>query len=217
MLKNLKVIKRDSKFASEVRSLAAGGNTAPVLGKIVDKDGEIPSIKKFIDLTFPGLQPEDIYGELRLRGDGVGPHFDVYDGILRSNYPWVGVYNLAGQAVLYSGVLGDDLYEAYQNRYQAEADSDAAQAARGLFATIELGLPNSAKYRGVIEPGSAIVIPQNSNGEQIVHDVVPDKYDNTGRYLKLFAPRATSIGIIDDYLPLNELLEELYLDNAGQL
>lgn len=168
-------------------------------------------ILKFAGATFPDINTEDIYAQSNNREpEGRGAHFDVYGSFLDKNYPWLGLFNLAGRASLTTVTLPDELAKIYFDMYPTPTDE--AFDARRHFSAIALGSKKAEITSGTLTSGTGLVLPQKDIGSHIVHDIVPEDPNQPGKYVKLIVPSGTEEA--NDrmrrggYKPLDELLSE---------
>lgn len=168
-------------------------------------------ILRFAVAVFPAVAPDKIYAQYNHREpEGRGPHFDVYGAFLDEDYPWLGLYNLAGRVSLRTVSLPEDLSKVYAEMYPAPTDE--AFDARRHFSAIALGDSKAKIATGTLDAGTGLVLPQKITGPHIVHDLVPENPDHPGKYVKLIAPNgspeANERMNRGGYKPLDELLSE---------
>lgn len=144
-------------------------------------------ILKFAGVVFPDQKPDAIFAQSNDREpEGRGPHFDVYDQYLNPDFPWLGLFNLSGDADLVVADLPTDLAETYFRMYPHPTDE--AFDARRHFSAIALGNPNAEKGTGRLKNGTGLVMVQRRDRPQVIHDIVPDHPEQPGKYLKLIVP-----------------------------
>jgi hypothetical protein len=100
-----------------------------------------------------------LYGQVFTREPkGRGAHFDVYDALLNPDYPWVALFNLAGEAVVSVFRLPDQLARRYALNYPVA--SEKAYVARRGMAKEALGDSSVHPDKGMLLPGCGLIIPQ---------------------------------------------------------
>lgn len=143
---------------------------------------------------------------------GKGPHFDVYNtlGLLDHEFPFVAVYNVAGNAVLRATVISQKLQEYYDTTYPEP--NDVAHAARRDIARLAFKQPGATIFKGNLKPGTGLIIPQLSKGYHLAHDIVPDDPANPGSFIKMVKPDLTeeAYKTLDDtgYTSLDRFIED---------
>ncbi|HVX24296.1 MAG TPA: hypothetical protein VG992_03065 [Candidatus Saccharimonadales bacterium] len=169
-------------------------------------------VNRFVEAVFPRLDRDHVYAHAFDREEpGIGPHFDVYENYLHDDYPWVGVFNLAGRATVRAATLRPELKAIYDDMFPERTDE--AGEARRHFGALALQDHRATVYETTLEPGVGMVLPQRPNGLEIVHEVTPVS-GKKGRYLKAIAPDVETESTIKDvtgefkYKQLDELLTE---------
>jgi hypothetical protein len=164
---------------------------------------------RFAGAAFPGADLDAIYAQHNEReGEGRGPHFDIYDEGLSEDYPWLGVYNLAGTCAVQAAVMSGKLGEEYDRLYPEPTEE--AYEARRHFGALVLDSPLNEVYKGSIEPGRGMILPQSKSGPYIVHEVVPENPTAPGSFIKMVVPKQTS-AVLEQlaesgFMSLDELL-----------
>jgi len=146
-------------------------------------------IVRFVNATFPGQEHSGLYANTFERDESIGPHFDVYGDYLDREFPWVGVYNLAGSASVRATPLPDELTRIYREMYPKRTEE--AGEARRQFGAIALGNPGIEPTTFNLSPGVGMVLPQRPGGVEIIHDVQPhssESISKPGRYIKIVKP-----------------------------
>ena len=120
---NMEVLTTHQQLADHLRNLRRGRSTEVLLcefgGGILD----------FIAAAFPNLGAHVVFAQHFSRDPrGRGAHFDVYGELLDEAFPWVAVFNIAGDAALSTFVLPQDLARRYLLEHPVP--SDAAFEAR---------------------------------------------------------------------------------------
>lgn len=175
----------------------------------------------FREAIFPDIDYDKVYAQKFLREPkGRGAHFDVYNTFVDQKYPFVGVYNLTGNAVLRAVVLSKKLQEYYDAKYPDATDEAFAQ--RRTLSSLALSESGIIVMEGEIKPASGIVFPQFAGGRHLVHDIVPIKpknrsplvsnADSAGSFVKFAVPKdkltAKNDFISRGYLPFSKFIEE---------
>ncbi|HVV25901.1 MAG TPA: hypothetical protein VHC21_02620 [Candidatus Saccharimonadales bacterium] len=144
---------------------------------------------RFAEATFPGASSVDqIYAQFNEReSEGRGPHFDIYNEGLDENYPWLGVYNLAGTCEVAAATLPDDMAKQYAELYPEP--NEAAHAARRHYGALVLGADTSRVGTGTLEPDMGLILPQRPQGPHIIHEVVPKNAADPGAFIKMIVPK----------------------------
>jgi len=169
------------------------------------------SIVRFASSVFPGEEETELYANTFTRNDSIGPHFDVYGDWLDEKFPWVGVYNLAGNAHVETTPLADDLAVIYRRMYPDRTDE--ASVARRHFGAIALGDPAIDATKFDLKPGIGMVFPQRPGGLEVVHEVTPKANSKPGKFLKIIRPKTDqsirqSLTSEYEYKPLDVLMTE---------
>jgi hypothetical protein len=153
-----------------------------------------------------------LYGQVFVREpQGRGAHFDVYDKFLDPQFPWVALFNLAGDATVSTIRLPDELAKHYALTHP-EA-SDEAYTERRRLAKEALEQPNVHPEEGLLLAGNGLVIPQQSSGPEWVHHIVPMLPQCPGRFVKFLVSRYQADTHLLDrgYVPVNSLLRRALL------
>jgi hypothetical protein len=150
----------------------------------------------FLASAFSCVPRSTLYGQVFTREpQGRGPHFDVYDKILHRDFPWVALFNLAGDAVVSSYPLPDWLATRYALAHP-EA-SDRAYAERRRISEEALADPEVRVTKGYLLAGTGLIIPQQPAGPEWVHNVVPVQQDHPGRFVK-FVAAGRDVGALEN-------------------
>jgi hypothetical protein len=168
---------------------------------------------EFLKSVFPRGENSRVYGQVFIREPkGRGAHFDVYDNLLHPNYPWVALFNLAGDAVVSVCRLPDQLAKRYALAHP-EA-SDEAYAERRRIADEALADSSARPEKGMLLPGCGLIIPQQLSGPKWIHDVVPLREENPGRFVKFVVARERNASYLLDrgYAPIDGLLTHSLLN-----
>lgn len=180
------------------------------LGQEIIMLGELGGgVLRFAGAAFPEADVDNIYAQYNERqSEGRGPHFDIYDEGLSEDYPWLGVYNLAGTCAVQAAIMPRNLNAEYARLYP-EPTEEAYEARRHLGALV-LDSPLSEVYKGTLRPDRGLILPQSKNGPHIVHEVVPEDSANPGNFIKMVVPKQTTTNIEQlnksGFTPLDELL-----------
>jgi hypothetical protein len=160
----------------------------------------------FLRTAFPQAPYSILYGQVFTREpQGRGAHFDVYDKFLHKDFPWVALYNLAGDAIISTYSLPDWLATRYALAYPDA--SDRAYAERRRISDEALADPEVRPRKGFLLAGSGLIIPQQSTGPEWVHNVVPVHPEKPGRFVKFAAVGADTSPLRGrGYDPLDDLL-----------
>jgi hypothetical protein len=184
MAQSLEVITDREVFLQTVRGIAEWDdnnrmNTGEAL-RLCKLGG---GVLQFASTIFREIDLPLVYGQLCEREpEGRGAHFDLYQDLVHDKYPYIGVFNLSGEATITAARLPDDLAKAYSGRYPEP--NDAAVQARRDFSSIALNDPTTSVYEGRLEAGSGMVIAQRKDQAHIIHDIVPVDTDNPGKFIK---------------------------------
>jgi hypothetical protein len=167
----------------------------------------------FLSSAFPQAPRSILYGQVFTREPmGRGAHFDVYDGLLHPEFPWVALFNLEGDAVVTVCRLPQAQAAAYERAYP-EA-SDAAYAERRRVSDEVLADPAARPSKGYLLAGSGLIIPQLRGGADWIHNIVPVQAQSPGRFVKFAALAGDGSPLRDrGYALLDELLRHA-LSNA---
>jgi hypothetical protein len=171
---------------------------------------------RFAGLAFPEADPNDIYAqEFKREPSGRGAHFDIYNPLLNKDYPWLGVYNIAGTARMQTMVLPADLARTYDTAYPKP--TGAALQARRHLAQFAITAPDASVFSGTLEPGMGFVLAQRPDGPHIVHDIVPVHQTSAGSFVKMIVPntgrgrkKAVNMLTSEGYLPFDELVTKVF-------
>ena len=169
-------------------------------------------VLEFLSLAFPRHEETTLCGQVFTREpEGRGAHFDVYDSLLDPAYPWVAVFNLAGDSVVSVFPLPDQLARRYA-REHPEATDDAYLKRRRL-ADEALADPSIRPEKGLLLAGYGLIIPQQQSGPKWVHDVVPISKERPGRFVKFAAARDGRIHELYErgYAGIESLLKQALL------
>ena len=143
---------------------------------------------RFAAAAFPNVSIDQVYAQFNEReSEGRGPHFDIYNEGLDDNYPWLGVYNLAGACAVSAAKLPDDMAKQYAELYPEP--NEAAHTARRHYGALVLGAETSRVGTGTLEPDMGLVLPQRSEGPHIIHEIVPKDPADPGSFIKMIVPR----------------------------
>lgn len=144
---------------------------------------------RFVSVVFEGLSNDGIAAQVYDREpEGRGAHFDVYEGVRSDDYPWIAIFNLAGNAALVASVLPNEFSKLYEADYLDPRGDDAYQARRN-YSQLALNRPGTNTYEARLGAMSGLIIPQT--GIHVIHDVVPASSVLPGRYIKLVAPNGS--------------------------
>jgi hypothetical protein len=168
---------------------------------------------EFLRSAFPKVQESTLYGQVFIREpQGRGAHFDVYDDLLDVNYPWVALFNLAGEAVVTVCRLPPQLAERYARTHPDP--SDEAYEERRRIADEALASSSVHREKGMLYAECGLIIPQQRSGPEWVHHVAPTHAENPGRFVKFAVVRDANAGYLRDrgYTPLDGLLRRALLN-----
>jgi hypothetical protein len=168
---------------------------------------------EFLKSVFPKSANSSLYGQVFNREPrGRGAHFDVYDELLHANYPWVALFNLAGEAVVSTCRLPDHLAKRYALAHPES--SDEAYAERRRIAAEAAADPSVRPDKGMLLPGCGLIIPQQLSGPKWLHDVVPMHEENPGRFVKfVVASERNAVDLLDrGYAPIDGLFTHSLLN-----
>jgi hypothetical protein len=170
----------------------------------------------FLASAFPRAPQSILYGQVFTREPkGRGAHFDIYDKLLHKDFPWVGLFNLAGDAVVSTCPLPDWLATRYALAYP-EA-SDRAYAERRRISEEVLADPGVRLLKGYLLAGNGLIIPQQAAGHEWVHNVVPVHEENPGRFVKFAAVgRDISALLNRGYQQVDDLLRRALFQAANE-
>jgi hypothetical protein len=144
-------------------------------------------VLNFVAAAFPGLERRCVFAQhFRRETLGRGAHFDVYGELLDDEFPWVAVFNVAGDAEISAFPLPEILARRY--RQEHSATSDEAFEARRRIATEALKDFPVHLSRGVLYRHRGLIIPQLKAGPHWVHHIVPVNPDTPGQFVKLLIP-----------------------------
>jgi hypothetical protein len=165
----------------------------------------------FLRSVFAEVQNSTLFGQVFTREPkGRGAHFDVYDDLLDADFPWVALFNLAGDAVVSVHRLPDSLAERYALAHPKA--SDEAYAERRRIADELLADSTVHPEKGILLSGCGLIIPQQRSGPDWVHNIVPLHEQNPGRFVKFAVVEADSSPLRDrGYAPLDDLLRQALL------
>lgn len=182
MAGELATITNPEQFAQEVRQIYTIEELrADEMVKICHLGG---GALQFAEVIFPSAPISGLQAERYEREpEGRGAHFDVYDPTLDEQYPYLGVFNLSGEAEVTVAALPKDLAEVYAQRFPEP--NEAAYQARRDFSSIALNATDTEVFTGTLKPGSGLVIAQKSAGPHIIHNVVPKHASDPGEFIKL--------------------------------
>lgn len=172
----------------------------------------------FLNSVFPGGQGLPLYGQVFVREPrGRGAHFDIYDDHLHADFPWVALFNLAGDAVVSVCRLPESLAERYALAYPEP--SVAASAERRRLADEAFAAGPVQPEKGMLLAGSGLIIPQQSYGPEWVHNVVPLHAQNPGRFIKLIVGREGSARHLErqGYSPVDALIAHALLNSPTKV
>jgi hypothetical protein len=144
-------------------------------------------VLKFVQYAFPEVETSSLYAQANDREpEGRGAHFDVYGDYVEHNFHWIGIFNLAGKAALRTTVLPPELASSYFSKFP-EPDDNAFEARRHYSAIALMG-EDAEILEGELKPNSGLILPQRANGPHIVHDIVPTRTDDPGKFIKFVVP-----------------------------
>ncbi len=150
---------------------------------------------EFLRTVFPGARSSIVNGQVfRREPMGRGAHFDVYDELLHMHYPWVGLFNLAGDAVVTVCQLPDQIAKTYASAFR-QASDDAYEERRRL-ADDALADSRVESRKGLLLPNCGLIIPQQLSGPDWIHKVVPTSEQNPGRFVKFAVVHEKSAGFL---------------------
>jgi hypothetical protein len=137
----------------------------------------------FLKTVFPGIGNSRLYGQIFDREPkGRGAHFDVYDEFLHPDFPWVALFNLSGDAVVSVCRLPDSLGVRYSLAHPEATDE--AYEARRRIAEEALTDPGAHPDKGHLFSECGLIIPQQRDGPDWIHNIVPMDERNPGRFAK---------------------------------
>lgn len=170
----------------------------------------------FLTSVFPQVQISTLYGQVFTREPkGRGAHFDVYDNLLQADFPWVALFNLAGDAVVSVCRLPDHLAERYALAHP-EA-SDEAYVERRRLAEEVFADSSIQPQKGILLAGRGLLIPQLRNGPEWIHSIVPLNEENPGRFVKFAVVEGDGSPLQDrGYASLDELLRQALLHSPAE-
>ncbi|MCB9834774.1 hypothetical protein H6792_01965 [Candidatus Nomurabacteria bacterium] len=168
-------------------------------------------LTEFATRLYPGQELGDILSSVEDRTPkGKEAHFDVYQGVVASEHPRIGVYNLEGQAQVSVAALPEDLSRGYDKCFPEPTDE--AFVARRVFAS--RALRGNVVLRGVLGKGSGFVIPQQE-GQHIAHKITPENPDEPGRYVKVVLPGNEEFLKESGYKPVGDIARTVYSGSLG--
>lgn len=130
---------------------------------------------------------------------GRGSHFDVHLDFLRHDQPWLGIYNLSGCAAVRVFALPDHMARVYYERFPSA--SRQGYEWRRHYPAVALNDMTEAPATGVLVEGTGLVIPQQRDGFQWVHEIVPVVPESAGEFLKSSSPPRQAGRAVGDQLP----------------
>jgi hypothetical protein len=201
----------ESEVVRALERIRRGENQGPVIWELHT------GLLDFVRSVFPSAQNATLYGQVFVREpEGRGAHFDVYDEFLDIHYPWVALFNLAGDAIVCAYRLPDQLAKRYALTHP-EA-SEEAYAERRRLADEALAHSSVHPEKGMLSAGCGLIIPQQPSGPEWVHNIVPMRRQNPGRFVKFVVSRERSAGYLLDrgYVPLDGLLTHALLKSATE-
>jgi hypothetical protein len=143
---------------------------------------------QFAETVYQGAPLSNVYASNHQREpQGRGAHFDIYGKLLNPDYPWLGVYNTAGETKVKAGLLPKDLAKSYFERFPEP--SEAAHSARRDFSSIALNSPNAEVHQGQLSDHMGLVILQRVTGPHVVHNIVPEDSEEPGDFVKIILPK----------------------------
>jgi hypothetical protein len=158
------------------------GSTAKVL--LCELGG---GVLDFVSAAFPSRGERCVLAQRFHREPlGRGAHFDVYGQLLDEEFPWVAIFNIAGDAEVSTFSLPEGLARRYAEEHPVP--SDAAYEARRIVAAEALADPAVRVDKGVLYKHSGLILPQLKAGPHWVHEVVPLNSGNPGQFIKLLVP-----------------------------
>ncbi len=202
-------------MASELKPFT---DTKKAAAEIIKLRGERPPLAivcsfpghllHFAGIAFPGKETREIFAKKSARQpEGKGAHFDMYGNLVDEEFPWLGVYNLAGHTNLTVAKLPDDLAANYNGTFPDLTEE--AHVARRHYSAIALAAPGVETHVGAFNPNMGVLLPQRPRGPHVIHDIVPVSAHDAGAYIKLVAPatnRSADILHADGYETLDVLV-----------
>jgi len=202
----LEPLATEAELESALNRIREGQEQGPVIW------GLQSGLLSFLDTVFPNYRSLHLYGQVFLREPkGRGAHYDVYDEVLHPEYPWVAVFNLDGDAVVTVARLSDEWSEHYASTHPVP--TDAAYVERRRLADESLRRSNAQSEKGLLLRRSGLIIPQQRAGPDWIHDVVPIKEENPGRFVKFAVAKEQQAEFFTErgYDALGTLLTEALL------
>jgi hypothetical protein len=201
----LPIITNQEQFNEQLITLREPNQALPFLSELGG------GVLRFAGVVFPGVSVDNIFAEHSDREPGGrGPHFDIHGFSLEPDFPWLGVFNLFGEAEIRTAHLPKSLSNAYAELFPEP--EDAAYAARRHFGALALSAQGADVLTGTLHANTGIIIPQFKDGPHVVHEVIPKNSGKPGEIIKMFVPSQDK-KVIDDvrdmgYIPLDELTTE---------
>lgn len=166
-------------------------------------------ILDFVAGVFPNRGERPILAQHFLREpEGRGAHFDVYGELLAEEFPWVAVFNVAGDVEVSALPLPLSLARRYGQEHPEPTDE--AFEARRMLAAQALADPGVTLSIGALYGQGGLIIPQSKAGPHWIHRIAPFDPKSLGQFVKVLVP-ANDAGahraLADDgYVSLDGLL-----------
>lgn len=215
MAKNLEVATELGAFKESVRNIATSLESPMGVDESIRLCKLGGGVIQFARTVFFDTEFTSVHAELYDREpQGRGAHFDLYQDLLDDRFPYIGVFNLSGEAKVTAACLPDDLTKAYFERYPEP--NDAAAQARRQFSAIVLQDPKVDVYEGKLEAGSGMVIAQRKDQPHVIHSIEPLDTNNPGKFVKFAYLEGSTKKVLKAAKDIGmRSLDELLTDNLS--